>query len=147
MRSLSAQENIYVEKMVGIYTGNRAYHFDGIDVLPLNNFLKRLYEAEIFKIDKSPSLLYCVFVRRHRRCRPMQSVITSKFQTTIPKAVRDRLKLSVHDTLEWKVDKGKIVVLPVQKDFLKYRNRIKTGPGKIEDDIQLARQHRIKKYR
>jgi AbrB family looped-hinge helix DNA binding protein len=76
----------------------------------------------------------------------MQSVITSKFQTTIPKAVRERLKLSVHDTLEWKVDRGKIVVLPVQKDFLKYRNRIKTGPGKIEDDIKLAHQNRLKKY-
>ena len=77
----------------------------------------------------------------------MQSVITSKFQTTIPKAVRERLKLSVHDTLEWKVDRGKIVVLPVQKEFLKYRNQIKAGPGKIEDDIKLARQNRLKKYR
>lgn len=77
----------------------------------------------------------------------MQSVITSKFQTTIPKAVRERLKLSVHDTLEWKVDRGKIVVLPVQKDFLKYRNRIKTGPGKIEDDIKLAHQNRLKKLK
>jgi len=77
----------------------------------------------------------------------MQSVITSKFQTTIPKDVRERLKLSIHDTLEWKVDQGKIVVLPVQKEFLKYRNRIKTDPGKIEDDIKQARQNRIKKYR
>jgi bifunctional DNA-binding transcriptional regulator/antitoxin component of YhaV-PrlF toxin-antitoxin module len=34
----------------------------------------------------------------------MQSVITSKFQTTIPKDVRARLKLSIHDTLEWKVE-------------------------------------------
>jgi AbrB family looped-hinge helix DNA binding protein len=77
----------------------------------------------------------------------MQSVITSKFQTTIPKYVRERLKLSVHDTLEWKIDKGRIVVLPVKKRFLKYRNRIKTGPGKIEDDIKKVRQHRIAKYR
>ncbi len=48
MRSLSAQKNIYVEKMVGIYTGKRAYHFDGIDVLPLTDFLERLHEGEIF---------------------------------------------------------------------------------------------------
>ncbi len=47
----------------------------------------------------------------------MQSVITSKFQTTIPKDVRERLKLSIHDTLEWKIDRGKIVVFPVQKNF------------------------------
>jgi len=26
----------------------RAYHFDGIDVLPLNDFLERLHEGEIF---------------------------------------------------------------------------------------------------
>ena len=77
----------------------------------------------------------------------MQSVITSKFQTTIPKDVRERLKLSIHDTLEWKIDKGRIVVLPVQKEFLKHRNRIKTGPGKIDDDIEKARQHRIAKHR
>jgi len=73
----------------------------------------------------------------------MQSVITSKFQTTIPKAVRERLKLSIHDTLEWKVDRGKIVVLPVQKNFFQYRNRIKTGPGKIDADIKSARKQRI----
>ena len=77
----------------------------------------------------------------------MQSVITSKFQTTIPKDVRERLKLSVHDTLEWKVDRGKIVVLPVQKKFLTHRNRIKTGPGKIEGDTKQARKQRVTKYR
>jgi AbrB family looped-hinge helix DNA binding protein len=77
----------------------------------------------------------------------MQSVITSKFQTTIPKDVRERLKLSIHDTLEWKIDRGKIVVLPVQKKFLEYRNKIKTGPGKIEQDIKQARKLRVGKYR
>jgi len=48
MRSLSAHKNINVDKMAGIYTGKRAYHFDGIDVLPLNDFLERLHEGEIF---------------------------------------------------------------------------------------------------
>ena len=77
----------------------------------------------------------------------MQSVITSKFQTTIPKDVRVRLKLSIHDTLEWKIDRGRIVVLPVQKKFLEYRNKIKTGPGKIEEDIKQARKQRVERYR
>jgi len=77
----------------------------------------------------------------------MQSVITSKFQTTIPKDVRERLKLSIHDTLEWRIDRGKIVVLPVQKKFLEYRNKIKTGPGNIEEDIKQARKQRLEKYR
>lgn len=76
----------------------------------------------------------------------MQSVITSKFQITIPKGVRERLKLSVHDTLDWKIEYGKIVVSPVQKKFLSYRNVIKSGPGNIKEDIKLARDRRIEKY-
>ena len=48
MRSLRAHKNIRVDKMVGIYTGKRAYHFDGIDVLPLTDFLKRLHDGQIF---------------------------------------------------------------------------------------------------
>jgi predicted AAA+ superfamily ATPase len=48
MRSLSTHDNINVDKMAGIYTGKRAYHFDGIDVLPLSGFLERLHEGEIF---------------------------------------------------------------------------------------------------
>ena len=43
----------------------------------------------------------------------MQSVITSKYQTTIPKAIREYLGLAVKDALEWKVEKGKITVYPV----------------------------------
>ena len=76
----------------------------------------------------------------------MQSVITSKFQITIPKSVREHLKLSVHDTLDWKIEYGKIVVSPVQKKFLSYRNVIKSGPGNIKEDIKLARDRRIEKY-
>ena len=77
----------------------------------------------------------------------MQSLITTKFRTTIPKAVREPLNLSVYDTLEWKIYQGKILVQPVQKRFFRHRNRIKTGLGKIEEDIQLARKQRVKKNR
>jgi hypothetical protein len=48
MHSLRAHKNIRVDKMVGIYTGNRAYYFDGIDVLPVTDFLERLHEGQIF---------------------------------------------------------------------------------------------------
>jgi predicted AAA+ superfamily ATPase len=48
MRSLTAHTNICVDKMVGIYTGSRAYHFDGLDVLPLTDFLERLHDGQIF---------------------------------------------------------------------------------------------------
>jgi len=77
----------------------------------------------------------------------MQSVITSKFQTTIPKAVRETLKLSVQDALEWKIERGKVVVYPAQKKFLQYKNIIKTGKGEISADIDQARTMRVEKYR
>ena len=38
----------------------------------------------------------------------MQSLITSKYQTTIPKAIRENLGLAVKDALEWKLEKGKV---------------------------------------
>ena len=40
----------------------------------------------------------------------MQSLITSKYQTTIPKAIRENLGLSVKDALEWKLEKGKVTL-------------------------------------
>jgi len=49
----------------------------------------------------------------------MQSVITSKFQTTIPKGGRESLKLTINDTLEWKIERGKTVVIPVKKSTSK----------------------------
>jgi AbrB family looped-hinge helix DNA binding protein len=77
----------------------------------------------------------------------MQSVITSKFQTTIPKAVRENLKLSVQDALEWKIERGKVIVYPAQKKFLQYKNTVKTGKGDISIDIERARTMRAEKYR
>jgi AbrB family looped-hinge helix DNA binding protein len=77
----------------------------------------------------------------------MQSTITSKFQTTIPKAIRENMALVVNDTLEWKVDHGKIIVSPKQKNFLKYQNKVKIGKGDIEADISSARDLRLEEYR
>jgi predicted AAA+ superfamily ATPase len=48
MRSLSNSGSIHVVKMIGIYTGKRAYHFDGVDVLPVEDFLERLHQGDIF---------------------------------------------------------------------------------------------------
>lgn len=77
----------------------------------------------------------------------MKSSITSKYQTTIPKKVRQSLKLSINDALEWTVESGKAVVSPMKKTFLKYRNFIQTGPGNIADDIKLARLKKIEKFK
>jgi AbrB family looped-hinge helix DNA binding protein len=76
----------------------------------------------------------------------MRTIITSKYQTTIPKAIRENLSLSINDSLEWKVENGKILVLPTQKNFLKFKNAIKTGSGDIKKDIKLSIKRRTEKY-
>lgn len=77
----------------------------------------------------------------------MRSTITSKYQTTIPKAIRERLGLVVKDALEWKIENGKVYLYPVKSNFLKFRNSIKTGHGEISADIEAARNLRWEKYR
>ncbi len=76
----------------------------------------------------------------------MQTVISSKFQTTIPKKIREQLSLSVSDALEWKVENGCIIVTSPQADFLKYKNSVHVGLGNIKEDIQQARNKRADRY-
>ena len=77
----------------------------------------------------------------------MKSTITSKFQTTIPKAIRKALKLSIKDALEWELSESKAMVYVAQKKFLKHKNSIKIGEGNIIDDITQARKLRGEKHR
>lgn len=37
-----------VDRMIGIYTGEQPYHFDGVDVLPVTAFLQHLHQGQIF---------------------------------------------------------------------------------------------------
>jgi bifunctional DNA-binding transcriptional regulator/antitoxin component of YhaV-PrlF toxin-antitoxin module len=60
---------------------------------------------------------------------------TSKHQTTIPKAVRDNLGLSIEDT-----------IYPAKQNFLKYRNTIIAREGDIAADMDNARNLRMEKY-
>ena len=48
MRSLTNDSRIHVDRMIGVYTGNRAYHYDGVDVLPVTDFLKLLHQGNVF---------------------------------------------------------------------------------------------------
>lgn len=75
------------------------------------------------------------------------TILTSKFQTTIPKAVRKLLELEINDTIEWRVEAGKAVVVPVRTDFLANRGKIKIGAGDVDSDIDKARSIRAEKYR
>jgi len=77
----------------------------------------------------------------------MNSTVTSKYQTTIPKEVREKLDISVNDVLEWVVEKGKVTIYPVHKNFLRFRNTVKVGEGDIEADLEHAREIQMEKYR
>jgi len=77
----------------------------------------------------------------------MNSTVTVKYQTTIPKAVREQLGISINDALEWIVEKGRVIVHPVHNNFLRHQGSIKTGTGDITADIQMAREERLEKYR
>lgn len=77
----------------------------------------------------------------------MNSTITSKFQTTIPKKIREQLGISVRDSLEWRITGGKAVVVPVHNEFNRHRGIIKTGAGDIATDIAAARLLRAGKFR
>lgn len=48
IRSFKDSDRVKVDRMVGIYTGKRTYHFDGFDVFPVEVFLERLYRGDIF---------------------------------------------------------------------------------------------------
>ena len=70
----------------------------------------------------------------------MKSKVTSKFQTTIPKRVRERLKLSVEDLIDWDLEGGEVIVRPVAKPFLDYKGKFAVGQGDIEEDIRKAQR-------
>lgn len=48
MRSLQSSTKIKMDRMIGVYTGQRTYHFNGLDVFPVKEFLKRLYQGNVF---------------------------------------------------------------------------------------------------
>ncbi|MBU3948623.1 MAG: AAA family ATPase [Proteobacteria bacterium] len=48
MRSLNEYKGIHVDRMIGIYNGTRVYHYDGVDVLPVKEFLEQLHRGKVF---------------------------------------------------------------------------------------------------
>ncbi len=71
-----------------------------------------------------------------------RSTITSKGQTTVPREVRERLGLAVHDTLEWEVDGSMIRVTVAARGFLRRRGSVRVGPGSAVEDVRRARAAR-----
>jgi len=77
----------------------------------------------------------------------MNSTVTVKFQTTIPKGVRERLGILVNDAIEWRVLKGKAEVVRVRPGFLLHKNSVAVGKGDIRADLEAARAARAEKCR
>lgn len=77
----------------------------------------------------------------------MNSTVTVKYQTTVPKVVREALGISINDVIEWTVEKGRAVVRPVHSDFLKFRGFVKVEPGDIQADIEAARDAIAERFR
>lgn len=48
MRDLKGQKRIRVDRMFGVYTGPRRYHFDGVEVMPVQDFLNALHAGLVF---------------------------------------------------------------------------------------------------
>lgn len=70
----------------------------------------------------------------------MTSKVTSKYQVTIPKNIRERLHLSVNSAIEWSIQAGKITVTKADAPFLARRGTLKVGKGNIESDIEQAKK-------
>ena len=70
----------------------------------------------------------------------MTSKITDKFQITVPKKIREMLKLKRSDLPEWKMENGRMTVEPVEKPFLKHKGAVQVGSGDIREDIRKARR-------
>lgn len=48
MRGLAASGALHVDRMIGVYLGDTAYHFDGVDVLPLAQFIEELFAGRVY---------------------------------------------------------------------------------------------------
>ena len=48
LKSISNDDRIEVSRRIGVYRGNRQYEFDGVEVFPVEMFLKELFAGNIF---------------------------------------------------------------------------------------------------
>ncbi len=71
-----------------------------------------------------------------------QSLITAKYQTTVPKEVRQRLDLRSGDVLRWEVVGDDIRVVPARRGFLERRGSLHVGPGSAAEDVREMRRRR-----
>lgn len=73
----------------------------------------------------------------------LQSTITRKGQTTIPKEIRAFLNLKPNDTLFYIVDEDKVILKPLHGDILDLRGSVPAGDR--PSDINTVRDMTKKK--
>jgi AbrB family looped-hinge helix DNA binding protein len=76
----------------------------------------------------------------------LRSKITSKYQITIPKEIRESLKISMEDVIEWSIDDKGIHIESANKPFLKHMGFLNKGSSDIKLDIKKAWDERAKRY-
>jgi len=69
-----------------------------------------------------------------------KSTITVKYQTTVPKEVREKLGVGPSDMLQWDLAGDHIRVTASTRAFLDLRGSFKVGPGDPVQDVQRARE-------
>jgi len=69
-----------------------------------------------------------------------KSTITVKYQTTVPKQVREKLGVGPSDMLQWDLIGDHVRVTASSRAFLDLRGSFKVGPGDPVEDIRKARE-------
>ena len=69
-----------------------------------------------------------------------KSTITAKYQTTVPKEVRQKLGVGPADSLQWEVVGNHVRVMASAPDLLSLRGIFKVGPGDPVEDVRRARE-------
>lgn len=68
-----------------------------------------------------------------------KSSITSKYQTTIPREIREKLRVGPGDVLQWEILGNQVRVAAAGAAFLDRRGSIRVGTGSVVEDVYRAR--------
>lgn len=69
-----------------------------------------------------------------------KSTLTAKYQTTVPKEVREKLHAEPSDVLQWELAGDHVRVTVAPSDFQELQGRFKVGPGDPVEDVRRARE-------
>lgn len=69
-----------------------------------------------------------------------KSTISVKYQTTVPKEVREKLGSRPGDVLQWEVAGDHVRVTAATPAFLALQGIFKVGPGDPVEDVRKARE-------